>query len=707
MESKYTRNKEKIGPSVAKNTDYTLARSSSVAQDQENENNESDDNFIKVETAEDYKKLSHVEFINEEHYHYCNLCNSKMPNLKSVLDHFEVAHNMDQFRCSSFKHVEMEPDVHDPNHYCKTCEKTFSSYPKYRQHLIFTHHIVFKPMQQAPHSSNVIDISTDQLLRCPLCKVSHQNKRAYDQHLTQYHNVNLLRLSMTSNMNVLPDWNDPNLYCPSCITTFNTEQAFKFHCRNIHYMKSPGKFPNKGLPDINDPNHYCKVCNITFMSRKMYANHCRYPHGMKLRKLFAFPDLTPEMSSPDHYCQTCDKFYSSKQSYQKHLVHVHHMSLQSSNASIEPDVNDPNFYCRPCDKTMRSQYRFKKHLSLIHSVGQPGRKAAIRKTKPDPDDPNHYCRVCKKTYASKSSYRFHVRSQHGVKPRPKKDHSLLPDPLDPNFYCRVCKHSFKALLGYRRHCQHVHMMSGSLFDRPFAHPDADIDLNHPQFYCAKCNKHLKCRNSFTRHLRIMHAIRISKQHFDDPMLASSDNVKFQCTQCNKHLSSKASLIKVDMRVCRSLYVVYLSSAAHLLLHRVVCDVVQNECVYKHAPYLVSLADLFYFFYPFQHKMNGKISYLFRIHNTIPTPTKMNNNTKLDISDLNFHCQSCNTRESSRRHPKGHVAAVHCVGELPRKKNKARPDVDNLNNCCRAYRKTCQILCTSSHGTSNEAAIIDG
>ncbi|KAK4513266.1 uncharacterized protein ATC70_011834 [Mucor velutinosus] len=536
------RGKEELELAVKVDGNNPATSASSIVQGHDNESDGLDDVFIKIETPEKYKKLAYVECINEEYHHYCNLCNSKMPDLKSVLDHFEATHHMDQFRRSAFKHVELEPNVHDPNHYCQTCEKTFSSHLKYRQHLIFAHHIMFKPKQQALRSDNVIDISNDQLLRCPLCKTSCQSKHVYDQHLTQDHNVSLSRLSMASNMNVLPDWNDPNLYCPSCNATFHTQRAFKFHCRNIHCMKSPGKFPNKGLPDINDPTHHCKVCNITLKSKKVYRHHCRYAHGVKLRKSFAYPDLTPDLSNPDHYCQTCDRFYSSKPSYQKHLIHIHQMSLQSSNANMEPDINDPNFHCRPCDKTMRSKHHFKKHLSLVHSISQAGKKAASHANKPDIDDPNHYCRVCKKTYASKSSYRCHARHQHGVKLRQKKDQNLLPDPLDPNFYCRACKHSFKALLSYRRHCQHVHRMSGDLLDHPFAYPDADIDLNHPKFHCARCNKHLKCRSSFICHLRIMHAIQMPKKHFDDPNLASSGNAKFQCAQCDGHLSSKASLV---------------------------------------------------------------------------------------------------------------------------------------------------------------------
>ncbi|OAD04187.1 C2H2-type zinc finger transcription factor [Mucor lusitanicus CBS 277.49] len=412
---KYTQDKEDIGSlEEGDSNNPTTTSASSVAQ-QQNESDDLDNIFIKVETPEKYRKLSHVELIDEEYYHYCNLCNSKMPSLESVLDHFEAAHDMNQFRSSSFKHIEVEPD-----------------------HLIFTHHIMFKPTQQTLHSSNVNDMNNDQTLRCPLCKTSHESKQTYDQHLTQHHNVNLSRISMTSNINALPDWNSSDLYCPSCNATFNTKKAFKFHCRNIHCMKSPGKFPNKGQPDINDPEHHCRVCSVTFKSRKVYRHHCRYAHDVELRKTFAHPDLTPDVSNPDHYCQTCDRFYSSKSSYRKHLLHVHHMSLQSSNANVEPDVNDPNFYCRSCDKTMRSKYGFKRHLSLIHSLNKRGvRRSARHKNKPDVNDPNHYYRVCKKTYASKYSYRSHVRNQHGIKLRQKQDQVLLPDPLDPDFYCRV------------------------------------------------------------------------------------------------------------------------------------------------------------------------------------------------------------------------------------------------------------------------------
>ncbi|CAO3617052.1 unnamed protein product [Mucor fragilis] len=549
-EYKHAGNQKDTGPPIELHS--TRALSVQAPQDQ---NDDMDAIFVKMETPENYKKLSVVECIPEEYYHYCNLCNTKMPDLTSVLDHFQAVHGIGHFRSSgSFKHMELEPDVHDPNHYCKTCEKTFVSHPKYRQHLIFTHHLRFKPLlvQQTP--PNIIEI--DPLFCCPLCKTPHPSKDAYDQHLTQHHNVNLSRLSMASNTHVLPDWNDPTLHCPSCNVAFSSKKTFKFHCRNIHFMKSPDKFPNREqglLPDIHDRNHHCNVCNITLSSKKVFRQHCRYAHGMTLAQSFAFPDLVPDMANPDHYCQTCDKTYSSKPSYHRHVVRVHHMSLARPSTTLHgrlrPNVNDPNFYCRACDKTMRSKHSFKMHLSLMHAIRQQFNKRATRSqaNKPDINDPNHYCRVCKKTYASKSSYRSHVGNLHGVQVRHTRDMLLLPDPLDPNFYCRACKHAFKTLRGYRKHCQYAHHMTGRLLDQPFAHPDADIDLSHPQFYCAKCNKYLKCRSSFICHLRVLHAIRIPKKHFDDPNLTatsssdSSSRARFQCAQCNKHLSSKASL----------------------------------------------------------------------------------------------------------------------------------------------------------------------
>ncbi|KAL9552341.1 hypothetical protein MBANPS3_003802 [Mucor bainieri] len=117
---------------------------------------------IKQEDAKEDKELlkQNGDFGNKGYYYRCDRCELKMVDLKSVLEHRNLIHIIDQrFNNTKIKNINTEPDVHDPNFYCKSCERSYKDRNKYRQHLKCAHYMVLKPIPswKAPRKGNTTD----------------------------------------------------------------------------------------------------------------------------------------------------------------------------------------------------------------------------------------------------------------------------------------------------------------------------------------------------------------------------------------------------------------------------------------------------------------------------------------------------------------------------------------------------------------------
>ncbi|KAL9538932.1 hypothetical protein MBANPS3_010570, partial [Mucor bainieri] len=66
--------------------------------------------------------------------------------------------------------MDEEPDIHNPNFYCKSCESRYKDMYAYRQHLRFVHYMVLKriPRWKAPRNDIVPD-PNDPNLYCRAC----------------------------------------------------------------------------------------------------------------------------------------------------------------------------------------------------------------------------------------------------------------------------------------------------------------------------------------------------------------------------------------------------------------------------------------------------------------------------------------------------------------------------------------------------------
>lgn len=246
-----------------------------------------------------------------------------LDNLRGLVEHRMTKHSI-QPRPHLFTHMDLEPIVSDPDHYCRSCDMYFISRMRYRNHLENAHHMVLKPLRRPTY---VID--EDPNFYCKPCNKYLRNKYMHRYHLQKQHNVDMPPLKRKANPDITPDLDNPDFYCASCEYKFKKKGAFKTHCEKIHKMEVPKKsrLVKEGTPELDDPDNYCKVCEHTFTTRQKYKRHCRNVHKMDDPALR--PPLLKRVSTPKFFCKTCDVPLYKDSYYLRHLSLTHIVDIIS------------------------------------------------------------------------------------------------------------------------------------------------------------------------------------------------------------------------------------------------------------------------------------------------------------------------------------------------------------------------------------------
>ncbi|KAL0141745.1 hypothetical protein V8B55DRAFT_1573944 [Mucor lusitanicus] len=371
--------------------------------------------IIKQEDAKDDKALleQHGDELGTKQYLYkCDICNQKMPNRKSVLEHRFSIHNIKSGISRTIRDSNVEPDIDDPNFYCKSCEQGYKTKEIFRQHLRKTHFLALEKL------------------------------RSYKLPLE----------------GIFPDPDDPKLYCKACNHTYASKINYKRHCRYVHGVTSFKSANQKSNTSSNMMNTYCQACDRRFSSTLTYRRHLFFIH--RVDRTVAQQkqnDTVPDADDPNFYCCSCNKKLGNKKYFKLHLIRKHSIfpSAPPRKQSLcKPDVDDPNNYCRACQKTYSVKSSYRTHLRVVHQMTLP----TLKKPADHPHNPDHYCSVCKKSYTPKRRYRQHCRNVHFmtlnyvsiVNPNAKIDIN------DPDFFCAQCEHSFCSSLVFKRHLGRVH-----------------------------------------------------------------------------------------------------------------------------------------------------------------------------------------------------------------------------------------------------------
>ncbi|KAL9539130.1 hypothetical protein MBANPS3_010450 [Mucor bainieri] len=374
---------------------------------------------VKREDTKEEKLLlkRYDEFGNKDYYYRCDMCEMKMTDLKSVLEH-RISIHIDKLYTSNrkIKNVDTEPDIHDHNFYCKSCERRYKDKQAYRQHLRQAHYMILKPILnwKAPRNG------------------------------------------------IVPDPDDPNLYCRACDRIYASDQYYKKHCRYSHGVKHVKVANQSSTTSSSLIDTYCQVCDKRFASLYSYRGHLFANHKVDWRTIQRKrKDILPNVNDLNFYCRSCEKKLVNKYSYKSHLMLVHSIfeSAPRKKSKLKPDVNDPNNHCRACQNTYASKYAYRVHIRLVHHITLPPLRKNINRTDlPDPYNIDHYCSVCKTTYKSLTNYRRHCKVIHFM----KLSHASIVDPNakininGPDLYCAQCERTLATKDGYKRHLRRVH-----------------------------------------------------------------------------------------------------------------------------------------------------------------------------------------------------------------------------------------------------------
>ncbi|KAL9547872.1 hypothetical protein PS6_006901 [Mucor atramentarius] len=283
----------------------------------------------------------------KDYFYRCDICKKRMPNLKSVLQHRKSIHNVKPSSRRISKDINTEPDVHNPNFYCRPCKVNYKDRKIYRNHLRIVHFMVLKTIlkSKSPRST------------------------------------------------IVPDPDDPNLHCRACDSTYAHRSSYRQHCRYKHGMTSVNFGAVRSKPDgIADT--YCKICDMRLASKSSYRCHLFAIHKVDWRlNQQKSKDIAPDVDDPNFYCCACETKLSWKGSFRLHLMAVHAIYPSApKKIDLEPDTNDPNNNCRACKKNYTSRGNYRKHLRFVHYMDlRPLNRNVNLGSLPNPNDPHHYC----------------------------------------------------------------------------------------------------------------------------------------------------------------------------------------------------------------------------------------------------------------------------------------------------------------------------
>ncbi|EPB83831.1 hypothetical protein HMPREF1544_09405 [Mucor circinelloides 1006PhL] len=395
---------QKADTALNSTSSFTVDESSTCDIGIKQEDTENDTSFLKQSDR----------FGKEGYYYQCDICKQRMPNAISVLQHRKLIHNVKRTCPSKVKDINTEPDIHDPNFYCKSCKVNYNDRKGYRKHLKAAHYMVLKPIYSRKIWQNTI----------------------------------------------VPDLDDPNLYCRACNHTYSDKATYKRHCRYTHGITSVKIPTTRAKPDgIMDT--YCKHCDIRLASKASYKKHLFAIHNVDWRLIQQkLENTVPNVDDPNFYCCACEKKLSNKCNFSMHLMLIHSIYQSApQKTGLEPDINDPNNNCRTCQRNYSSKSKYRRHLYLVHQIALPSLKDNLDSGKlPDPNDPQNYCNVCKKSLKTRKGYRVHCRNVHYM----VLGHYSISNPnaiIDinhPKLYCAQCERSFSDQTCFRAHLRTVH-----------------------------------------------------------------------------------------------------------------------------------------------------------------------------------------------------------------------------------------------------------
>jgi KRAB domain-containing zinc finger protein len=419
----------------------------------------------------------------------CALCTQKFPTYAAHRNHMREAHNI-----HAPIDTEFQPYWSHRDYICSGCGDRFRSKTKLHQHVVETHKVVVKhidePLYDQGGQYTCRDCPTSFIYesRLVLHELKHRGIRPFlcKQCKRGFMTYKALRIHILEDHSKNKPQSKQTFTCDFCDNQFKALDVLVQHIEQDHFMELnlPGDQLEVKLEEhepITAPlcNWLtCDECQGNFADVHTIKKHFKFSHFEK---------------KPCHFwfCNICKVKFISKEKYFSHLENIHDLTFNS------------NLYCESCKKKFKCRSTFVAHI-MRH-----------RKIRP------HACSQCRDTFRTKSAYKQHL-DRHSQRAASlmcalcgfgthKKSilRTHLRVHMDVKLKCKVCPDTFYSEHRLKRHtcdmikypylckeCGKRYKVKKELVHHRNIHPR--------HIPCDSCNKKFKCMNTYKRHKAIYH-----------------------------------------------------------------------------------------------------------------------------------------------------------------------------------------------------------
>ncbi|KAI8642923.1 hypothetical protein BD408DRAFT_415852 [Parasitella parasitica] len=218
---------------------------------------------------------------------YCRTCDKTYTKRHIYVMHLRRVHIMSQL--PSFKTLKKQSSPTDPSshpYYCNICHKILSTCSYFRKHMVLMHKTEAplppkrpKKTRERPNKSQLQPDVNDPNFYCRSCDYKHASRSTYRVHLLTEHSLDLAYERKRKAL-------EPNFYCMICKkSTTEDYRKHRYHCREdsmplIRRRKTEILFPDAKI-DLSHPDFYCAKCDRKFAHRPSLQSHVRKVHKSK------------------------------------------------------------------------------------------------------------------------------------------------------------------------------------------------------------------------------------------------------------------------------------------------------------------------------------------------------------------------------------------------------------------------------------------
>ncbi|KAI8360855.1 hypothetical protein EDC96DRAFT_512784 [Choanephora cucurbitarum] len=388
---------------------------------------------------------------------FCRFCEQSFGDEEYEL-HFRYFHRMptkdDEVESNQFP---LEPDLGDPDGYCRTCNLLLDSRKEYWNHLSQEHydHVVHEaksilkqlPVEAINELSSVLPRQTNREANQPhdVCFMCKESYSVLSKHLR------VLKSSIASRVagdSLLVRYSNRLNKCWTCSRTYSSNKALKEHLRKKHNIFASRSIisPYIVVQDRKNDGLVCSACDNEFASEKAYTEHVKQYHAYE-----------NQLDQTVFYrCRLCRAEFKTQFLLNQHRKEAHLTDLAEHDDGDEEEDKDET----------EDEEEDEEGLVVSPKIPMPHRRFRTI-----------FCSICRIHFDTKKDLQAHSRRVHAI--YIVDDCQKLPQITDGEKYCTICRLDYASQKSFHSHLRKIHNVYISMVNKN----PADI---HSTYYCNTC-----------------------------------------------------------------------------------------------------------------------------------------------------------------------------------------------------------------------------